>query len=82
MVLFVEWEAGLCICGEPWASHEGKTADDYGAAFTVCPAIEALDAEQARLAKRDGNRDAKPSPSRARGWFVKTLDQLRLMADG
>jgi len=81
IVLLDEWEQGLCICGEPVAAHEGKTAADYGAAFLTCPAIEALDAEQASRAKQDGNKDAKPDPSRARAWLVRTLEQLRVMAE-
>ena len=81
IVLLDEWEQGMCICGHPVASHEGKTAADYGGAFLTCPAIEALDAEQASRAKQDGNKDAKPDPSRARAWLVRTLDQLRAMAE-
>jgi len=81
IVLLDEWEQGLCICGEPTASHEGKTAADYGGAFLTCPAIEALDAEQASRAKQDGNTTAKPDPSRARAWLVRTLEQLRVMAE-
>jgi hypothetical protein len=81
IVLLDEYEQSLCVCGEPVASHKGKTAEDYGGAFLTCPAIEALDAEQAKLAKREGQKDAKPDPSRARAWFTRTLDQLRAMAD-
>lgn len=80
VALLDEWESGLCICGEPITSHEGKTSADYAAPFLTCPALVALDEEQAAQAKRDGHKDAKPDPSRARGWIVKTLDIIRAMA--
>lgn len=76
-----EYEAGLCACGEPWDSHAGKTSDDYAAAFLTCPALEAQEAEQARRAKADGHKDAKPDPSRARLWVTKTLAAMQQWAD-
>ena len=81
VVLLDEWEQGLCVCGEPVASHKGKTANDYGGAFLTCPAMEALDLQQTNQALADGLKEAKPDPSRARAWFARTLDQLRAMAE-
>lgn len=81
LVLLDEYEAGLCICGEPVESHKGKTANDYGGAYLTCPAMEALDLEQSNRARSDGNKEAKPDPSRARAWFVKPIEILRAMAE-
>jgi hypothetical protein len=81
LVLLEEWEQSLCKCGQPMGSHAGKTAADYGAAFITCPAIEALDAEQAKRAVTDGHENVKPDPSQARLWLVRTLDELRAMAE-
>ncbi len=72
-----DYEAGLCACGDPWESHQGKTASDYAAAFLTCPALEAQDAEQAKRARADGHKDVKPDPARARLWVTKTVEAMR-----
>lgn len=78
LAMLEEWEAGLCPgCNEPRESHVGKTASDYAAAYITCPAAEAMEAEQVRQAKRDGIKDAKPDPSRARRWVAMTVAAMR-----
>lgn len=77
-----EYEDGLCPgCGRPVAEHKGKTPDDYAGAFLLCPAMQALDAEQVKRAQKDGNEHAKPDPSRTRSWFVATVDEMRRLGE-
>ena len=80
LVLLDEWEQGLCICGKHRSTHDGMTPDDYAGAFLTCPALVALDAEQVKTAKRDGNKDVKPDLNRARGWFTDTYEAMQAMA--
>lgn len=75
--LWREWEDSLCPgCGDPLESHAGKTYRDYRAADIVCPAVIALDKAQVEKAKKDGHKDAKPDPSRARSWLMGPRDRI------
>lgn len=75
----------LCpSCGRPKQMHNGQTSDDYRVGYTTCPAVEALNIEQAAKAAEDeearkGFDDDNPSkrinPDRARTWFAWTADE-------
>lgn len=76
--LYREWEDGLCPgCGDPLASHAGRSYKDYSAAAVQCPAVIALDKAQAHQARRDGHRDARTDAGRARSWVVGARDWTR-----
>lgn len=76
--LWHEWEDGLCPgCGDPLESHAGKTYRDYTSAVITCPAVIALDNAQVEAAKRDGHKDAKRDPSRARSWLMGPRGRIR-----
>lgn len=73
--LWREYQDTLCPgCGDPVASHAGKTYHDYASAAFVCPAQISLDKAQTQQAKRDGLKDAKTNPERARTWVTGSRD--------
>lgn len=74
-----EWEDSLCPgCGKPFSEH-GKPGA-FTAVAIRCPELEALDREQVTQARRDGHKDAKPDPERARRWISGTRAQIRATA--
>lgn len=58
-------------CGRPVALHEGQTRHDYAVGYNLCPAVEALEAEQAAQHKADEPlRKQGLNPDRARMWHA------------
>ena len=63
-------------CGRPTASHVGETSDDYATGWTVCPSMQALDADQAEQRERDEPlRKQGLDPERSRLWVAWRRDE-------
>ena len=63
-------------CGRPLASHRGETMADYVTGWDTCPAMEALDFDQAEKRELDEpERKQGRDPDRARTWAVWRRDE-------
>lgn len=81
MSILLAWaeldETSCRHCGRPRAIHEHQSAEDYNTGYDGCPAMEAIDASQARIAEAEDAQALKAgrNPERWRTWYAWTDDE-------